>query len=99
MPDAPDGAGVSVGRDAQLAFDGMNYLVVWGRQSGGGEEIYGTRVTTAGGVLDPAGVRISQVNDSLSRAWLMPRARMGRELMTTTCVEPLCLPLCHANGP
>jgi len=43
-----------------LAFDGQNFLVVWqDRRSGTSYDIYGTRVTSAGAVLDSTGIAIS----------------------------------------
>lgn len=47
-----------------VAFDGQNYLVVWQDNRAAGNRIYGARVTTTGGVLDPEGIRVNGGNGS-----------------------------------
>ncbi|MHB8879645.1 MAG: hypothetical protein ACYC8T_38640, partial [Myxococcaceae bacterium] len=42
--------------DPQVAFDGSGYLVVWSDQRVAPGDLYGTRVSTAGAVLDAGGL-------------------------------------------
>jgi hypothetical protein len=60
----PSGVAISTAANDQalpaVAFDGTNFLVVWHDYRGGAyPDIYGTRVTSDGTVLDPSGVAIS----------------------------------------
>ena len=45
-------------RDLTIAFDGANYLVAW-TNLWADVDVYGTRVSTAGAVLDPEGIPIA----------------------------------------
>src|SRR5207244_336680 len=56
------GFAISTANDDQfapaVAFDGTNFLVVWGDQRGATTDVYGARVTPDGTVLDPNGFPI-----------------------------------------
>ena len=70
----PDGNPISTAPYAQsrpaLAFDGTNYMVAWADNRSSTEyEIFGTRVSQAGAVLDPDGIQISPpANDECAPA-------------------------------
>ncbi len=52
-----------------VAFDGTNWLVTWQDNRNGGErELFGTRVSQSGTVLDPSGIRIGSCPDNYEDA-------------------------------
>ena len=54
--------------DPDVAFDGNNYMVIWSDlRFAGNNAVYGTRVTPAGSILDPAGIQIGPVNGTYQK--------------------------------
>jgi hypothetical protein len=54
--------------DPDVAFDGTNYMVVWlDLRIAGSNIVYGSRVTQAGVVLDPAGSQIGPANGTYQK--------------------------------
>jgi len=67
----PSGIGVamadSLQRNSSIAFDGVNFLIVWQDKRNGSYDIYGARIGQNGTVFDPNGIAISTaVNDQIS---------------------------------
>ncbi len=59
---APDGPAYEGALQADAAFDGTNYLVVWTRRTATGDDVYGARVSASGEVLDSGGFAISALS-------------------------------------
>lgn len=59
----PEGIAISIGpsrkQSPSVAFDGTNYLVVWADERNGSWDIYATRVTPRGNVMNPGGIAVS----------------------------------------
>jgi len=59
----PEGIPISAGpwrkQTPCIAFSGMGYLVVWADDRNGSWDIYGSRVSSSGEVMDPEGIPIS----------------------------------------
>lgn len=66
---------ISTAEDAQrspaIDFDGTNYLVTWTDRRNAYDQVYGTRVTTSGTVLDSTGFMISPPAPSSSHPALL----------------------------
>jgi len=54
-------------RQPSVVFDGVNFFVAWCATRSGTPEVYGARVTTAGTVLDPQGIKLTTGGDALDR--------------------------------
>lgn len=54
----PIATGIYLDESPSVAFDGIDYVVVWEDQRNGSRDVYGARVDTSGVTLDPSGVEL-----------------------------------------
>lgn len=59
LPGIPISTAVNDQNSPAIAFDGINYIVVWSDERMGSSYIYGARVNQAGVILEPDGFQIS----------------------------------------
>ena len=51
--------------DQHIAFDGVNFFILWNEDYvGSGSDLFGTRVSTDGTILDPSGFRITSTENA-----------------------------------
>jgi hypothetical protein len=98
-----------------VAFDGTNYLVVWiDERNNWVQDVYGARVNTGGGVLDPYGIPISvETSDRFEPAvcsgpngwlvvWRDPQTGHSiygaRVSASGTVLDSLGFPICQSPG-
>ena len=95
-----------------VASNGDGYLAVWGVNLGAHDNVYGTRVTAAGSVLDPQGIAIatgvdartpvavSSNNTDYVVAWdYFQHVYAGRVTATGTVLDPAGITLGTGNHP
>jgi hypothetical protein len=62
-----EGTAVTIGANSQYspdaAFDGEGYMAVWADGRASGLQVYGTRITSSGVILDPGGIEVSRGTD------------------------------------
>ncbi|UCG44376.1 MAG: hypothetical protein JSU73_07175 [candidate division WOR-3 bacterium] len=45
-----------------VEYDGTNFMILWNDERGGNSDVYGTRMTSGGNVLDPSGLVITSAS-------------------------------------
>lgn len=90
-------------KNAQAAFSGAQYLVVWEDNRAGNADIYATRMSTTGAITDTAGLPIAAnawaesaptvafVGTSYLVAWVSGNGLAGAKVSTTGVVTPLTI--------
>ena len=77
----PIAARSAIQAEPAVAFDQVNYLVVWHDGSAPTYDVFATRVTPGGGILDPTGFSISRVRQRAElRGDRLRRCELSRRL-------------------